>query len=138
MKLICENTMNGEAIPVDYVGTIETGSVVLTEVNEKGAAKDTQKKIDEYKNQLVIGSRSVFETMAFTVTVVTGENAKNANATVDENGRLTSYLADVDTDEAFTGDTEVVEDGKFNESKFRSAPYFDLQIDGITLLNAKF
>ncbi len=138
VKLICENTMNGEAIPVDYVGTIQTGSVVLTDVNEKAAAKDTQKKIDEIKNQLVIGSRNVFETMSFTVTVVTGDNAKNTNATVTENGVLTSYLADVDTDEDFTGDTEVVEEGKFSESKFRSAPYFDLQIDGITLLNAKF
>ena len=47
-------------------------------------------------------------------------------------------MADVDTDAEFTPDTEVVADGFFNESKFRSAPYFDLQIDGITLVNSKF
>ena len=138
-KLICEKTMAGKGneIPADYTGNLETGSVVLTEVNEKAAAKDTQKKIDEYKSQLQGINREVFELKSFTVTV---DDTKNKNATVTEKGALTSYLADVDTDEAFTGDTEAVsEDGKiFEESKHRSAPYFDLQIDGITLLNAKF
>ena len=138
-KLICEKTMAGKGneIPADYTGNLETGSVVLTEVNEKAAAKDTQKKIDEYKSQLQGINREVFELKNFTVTV---DDTKNKNATVTEKGVLTSDLADVDTDEAFTGDTEVVsEDGKlFEESKYRSAPYFDLQIDGITLLNAKF
>ena len=51
---------------------------------------------------------------------------------------LTSYLADVDTDPAYTPDTEVIKDGYFHESEFRSAPYFDLQIDGITLLDVNF
>ena len=45
---------------------------------------------------------------------------------------LTSYMADVDSDDKFTPDTEVVANGVFQESKFRSAPYFDLIIDGIT------
>ena len=47
-------------------------------------------------------------------------------------------MADVDTDAAYTADTEVVKDGYFHESESRSAPYFDVQIDGITLLNSKF
>ena len=47
-------------------------------------------------------------------------------------------MADVDSDEAFEKDTEVIKDGYFHESEFRSAPYFDLTIDGITLLNTKF
>ena len=47
-------------------------------------------------------------------------------------------MADVDTDEAFAGDTEVISDGYFHESEYRSAPYFALDIDGITLLNTKF
>ncbi|MBR7165673.1 MAG: BMP family ABC transporter substrate-binding protein [Clostridia bacterium] len=138
-KLICEKTMAGKGneIPTDYTGTIETGSVVLTDVNEKAAAKDTQKKIDEYKAQLTGINRSVFETKTFTVTV---DDTKNKNATTSEKGVLTSYMADVDTDADLTGDTEAIsEDGKiFEESKHRSAPYFDVQIDGITLLNAKF
>ena len=44
----------------------------------------------------------------------------------------------MDTDAAFTPDTEVIENGVFFESKFRSAPYFDLRLDGITLVNEKF
>ena len=138
-KLICEKAMNGEEIPVDWTGTISTGSVALTDVNGNVAAEGTQAKLDAVKAELVAGTRKVFDTSMFTVTVVTeGDNKKNLNATVDENGVLTAYMADVDTDEAFTGDTNVVSDGCFNESKFRSAPYFDIQIDGIKLLNAKF
>lgn len=52
--------------------------------------------------------------------------------------KIESYVADVDTDEAFTPDTEVVLDGYFHESEFRSAPYFDIQLDGIELVNSKF
>ena len=78
---------------------------------------------------------NVFDTSTFTVTVSAD---KNKNAKVDANGKLTSYMADVDTDANFTGDTEAVKDGYFHESEFRSAPYFDVQIDGINLLNAKF
>ena len=46
---------------------------------------------------------------------------------------LKNYKADVDTDAAYTPDTEVVADGYFHESEFRSAPYFDIDIDGITI-----
>ena len=57
--------------------------------------------------------------------------------TVDGNP-LDSYMADVDTDPDYTPDTEVVENGYFNESAKRSAPYFDLKIDGITLLDQNY
>ena len=60
-----------------------------------------------------------------------------ATFTVDGQ-KLDSYMADVDTDPAFAADTEVIKDGYFHESEFRSAPYFDLQIDGITLLDVNF
>ena len=51
---------------------------------------------------------------------------------------LSSYMADVDSDAAFTPDTEAVADGYFHESEYRSAPYFDVQIDGINLLDVNF
>ena len=50
---------------------------------------------------------------------------------VDDNKHLTSYKADVDYDEAYTGDTEVISDGYFHESEYRSSPYFDIIIDGV-------
>lgn len=126
---------DGTAIDTDWTGTLKTNSVVLTDVNEKAAAKDTQAKIDEVKAQLDAGTLRVFDTNNFTVTV---DGDKNKNAKVDADGHLTSYMADVDTDAAYTADTEVVKDGYFHESESRSAPYFDVQIDGITLLNSKF
>ena len=109
----------GEAIPADWTGTIETGSVELFELNPAVAADGTQAKIDEAKAAMIAGTLHVFSTDAFTVG---GE-------------KLDSYMADVDTDPDFAKDTEVIKDGYFHESEFRSAPYFDLQIDGITLLN---
>ena len=51
---------------------------------------------------------------------------------------LTSYEADVDTDPDYTPDHEAVSDGYFHESEYRSAPYFNVQIDGIELLNTVF
>ena len=116
---ICDQTIKGEAIDTDWTGTVGTGSVKLTEVNEKAAAPDTQKIIDEYAAKLAAGEVHVFDTKNFTVN---GEE-------------LTSYLADVDDFGDFVGETEVVSDGYFHESEYRSAPYFGLDIDGIHKLN---
>ena len=114
--------MDGTAIDTDWTGTLQTGSVELTAVNEKAAAAGTQEKIDEVKAQLESGEAHVFDTAAFTV----------------EGKALDSYMADVDTDADYEKDTEVIADGYFHESEYRSAPYFDLQIDGINLLDTKF
>ncbi|WP_405347729.1 BMP family ABC transporter substrate-binding protein [Ruminococcus sp.] len=114
--------MNGEKFDTDWTGTLATGSVVLTDINDKAAAKGTQEKIDEVKAKLESGEIHVFDTATFTVK---GET-------------LTTYQADVDTDAEFKGDTEVIADGYFHESEYRSAPCFDLDIDGITLLNTAF
>lgn len=108
----------GKAIDTDWTGTVATGSVELTEINEKAAAKGTQEAIDTAKADLESGKVNVFDTANFTVK---GE-------------ALTSYMADVDTDAEFKGDTEVVKDGVFEESKYRSAPYFDIDIDGISVI----
>ncbi len=113
---------DGEKIDTDWTGTLATGSVELTEVNEKAAAKGTQEKIDEIKAKLESGELHVFDAATFQV----------GGKDVD------SYKADVDTDEAFEGDTEVIADGYFHESEYRSAPYFDLKIDGIKLLDENY
>lgn len=113
---------NGEAIAADWTGTIATGSVVLTDINEQAAAAGTADKVAEVKADIEAGKLHVFDTTTFTV------GGKN----------IDSYMADVDTDPAYTPDTEVVENGYFNESAKRSAPYFDLSIDGINLLDTAF
>ena len=114
--------MDGTAIDTDWTGTLATGSVVLTELNTDVAAEGTQDAIDAAMAKLENGELHVFDTNAFTV---------NGEA-------LSSYMADVDTDADYTPDTEVVHDGYFSESEFRSAPYFDLEIDGITRLDTAF
>ena len=134
-KYIINAVKNGTAIDDDWTGTLATGSVVLTDVNEKAAAAGTAEAIADAKAKLEAGTLKVFDTSAFTVTVTADKNTK---ATVDDKNVLTGYKADVDTDAAFEGDTEVVKDGAFEESTFRSAPYFDLMIDGIETLNAMF
>ena len=120
-KYMIEQVQKGEEIATDWTGTIETGSVVLTELGT-AVAEGTQEKLDAVLAGLKDGSINVFDTANFTVS---GQ-------------AVTSYKADVDTDDAFTPDTEVVENGIFQESKFRSAPYFDARIDGITLLDEAY
>lgn len=121
-KYMIECVQKGEAIATDWTGTIETGSVVLTDLNEAAAAEGTAAKLAEVKAQLLDGTIKVFDTANWTVN---GET-------------LASYKADVDTDTAFEKDTEVIDGGVFYESKHRSAPYFDVEIDGITLLDRNY
>ena len=126
--------MNGETIDADWTGTLATGSVVLTDINTAVAAEGTAEAIADATAKLESGELQVFDCSVFTVS---GDNV-TASMTVDADGHVTSYLADVDTDAAYTGDTEAVQDGAFKESTFRAAPYFDLKIDGITLLDTAF
>ena len=115
--------MDGTAIDTDWTGTLATGSVVLTELNEDVAAEGTADAIKAAQEKLEKGEIHVYDCNNFTV--------KGAPLSVD-------HMADVDTDEAYTPDTKVVKDGYFAESEFRSAPYFDLEIDGITRLDVNF
>ncbi len=108
---------NGTDIEQDFCKGLADGVVEIMGLNDKVAAKDTQKKLDDVKAKLISGEIKVFDTDTFTV----------------KGAKLESYKADVDSDAAFTPDTEVVSDGYFHESEMRSAPYFDIDIDGITI-----
>ncbi len=121
-KYIINTKLAGEAIAADWCEGFEVGSVKLTDINEAVAAPGTKEAIEDAKAKLIAGETRVFDTNNFTV----------------EGKKLDSYMADVDTDADFTKDTEAIADGYFHESEFRSAPYFDLNIDGITLLNSMF
>lgn len=114
--------LNGENIAHDWTGTIATGSVEIIDLNEEVAAEGTKAALEEAKGKLKAGTLSVFNLDSFTV---------GGKKVADD------HKADVDTDDKFTPDTEVIENGVFMESKFRSAPYFDLRIDGITEIQDK-
>ena len=121
-EMCIKAVMDGTEIPADWTGTLATNSVVLSDLNTAVAAEGTAEAIAAATEKLEKGEIHVFDCSTFTVK---GE-------------ALTSYMADVNTDADYTPDTEVVHDGYFAESEFRSAPYFDLEIDGITRLDVNF
>ncbi len=111
----------GKAIDTDWTGTLENGAVEISSLG-KNVAEGTADKLKEVEAGLKDGSIKVFDTANFTM----------------GGAPVTSYMADVDTDADYTPDTEAIADGYFHESEYRSAPYFDLRIDGITLLDEAY
>ncbi|MDD6022041.1 MAG: BMP family ABC transporter substrate-binding protein [Oscillospiraceae bacterium] len=114
LEYIVKSVAEGKAIDTDWTGTLATGSVQLSEINDKAAAEGTKEAIEEAKAKLEKGELHVFDTATFT----------------SEGKKVESYMVE-DTN-------EVIKDGYFSESDFRSAPYFDLEVDGITRLNVNF
>ena len=119
-ELMIKAKMEGTKVSEkDFTGTLATESVKLEPIGAC-AAEGTAAKLESVKAQLIAGTLHVFDTNSFTV----------------GGQKLTSYLADVDDDGTYVGETEAISDGYFHESEYRSAPYFDLRIDGITEQNS--
>lgn len=114
---IITSVAEGKTIEQDFCKGVADDVVQVFGLNDKVAAAGTQEKLDEVKAKIVSGELKIFDTKTFTV----------------KGAELTEYKADVDSDADFTPDTEVVSDGYFHESEMRSAPYFDIDIDGITI-----
>ncbi len=134
-EYVIGQVQKGEAVDKDWVGNIETGSVVLTDLGT-AVATGTAAKIQEVKEKLLAGTVKVFDVSKFTAPL-----KQDADNTVIWNGS-TIFMADVNTDAAYTPDTNVVKTVNgityIAESEFRSAPYFDLKIDGIHLNNEEY
>ena len=136
-ELIIDAARGGEKVPTDWTAsfgdfyTAKNGSVCVTELGKKAPAKGTADVLNHLVYRMKYDpSFKVFDCDTFTV------NGK----------KLETYMADVNTDAAFTADTEVIKtieiNGKkvtyFAESEFRSAPYFNVEIDGIELLDRNY
>ena len=116
---------NNTEIAADWTGDIEDDSVQLLEYGNT-VSEEAKAAVEAAKAKLVAGTLEVFDCSTFTVN---GET-------------VTSYLADVDssnnTGNSIVKETEAIENDAergivyFAESLHRSAPYFDLRIDGIT------
>jgi len=119
---VIEQVQAGEAVAYYWVGTLSNGGVKLTNLGAIAPAEGTATFLDTKKAELIAGTLKVYDINTFTV----------------QGAKLESYLADVHDAGDFAKETEVIIDGYFQESVFRSAPYFDLTIDGITLLNSKY
>ena len=111
-KYIIAQTAKGEAIAKDWCGDLKTGSVALTNIGG-AAAEGTLAKLTQVRKDLAEGKIKVFDTDTFTV-----DGKKVESKIINE--------------------IEVIKNGVFVESDvemYRSAPYFELNIDGINLLN---
>ena len=107
-KIFVENTQKGTKMEYDYTGSLNDDSVIVYKASSI-AASGTQAAVDKAIEDLKSNKTKVFDTSKFTV----------------GGQKLTSYKADVDTD------YEAISGGYFHESELRSAPYFDIIIDGI-------
>ena len=118
---IIDSYVKGQDIAPNWCGTIATGSVVLSKMNSAVAADGTAEAIADAVAKMKNGELHVFDCDTFKV----------------NGAKVTEYLADVVDKGDFAGETNVIHaDGYFQESTFRSAPYFDLRIDGITEINS--
>ena len=105
-----KSVIEGSEIPRDWCYGYSDGAVHVTEVNEAAAAPGTAEKLAEVEAALKAGELHVFDCSTFTV----------------GGQELTSYTAAYGLE-----GVEMVPDGYFHESEVRSAPYFDIIIDGI-------
>ena len=112
--------LTGKELEKDYVGTFATGSVELTEFGG-ACAEGTAAKVQAEKDALLAGTKHVFDTSKFTVG---GEAPSEANCAPNK-----KYTFD------YPDGTEFLKGGYYHESDYRSAPSFDVRIDGITELD---
>ena len=139
-EMCIDAVKGGKEIATDWTGTVDTDSVQVTALGKKAPAAGTQEKLDEVKAALKAGTTKVFDCSTFTVKNAkadTSEFSKASYITMDADGHLTGYLADVDDDGTYVGETEAIKTAGstkyFAESEMRSAPYFDILIDGISV-----
>ena len=112
-KYAFSTALKGEKLVTDWAEGYTTGTVAITELGES-CAEGTAEKVAEVEAAIHDGSLHVFNTDTFTVG---GE-----------------HIASYDQSYGFEG-TELIWDGYFHESELRSAPAFDIRIDGIKELS---
>ncbi len=108
-------------IPANWCGGFKEGSVELSELG-KNVAAGTAEKIAEVKAKLENGTLKVFDTSKFTV----------GGAAPSEVNMAPSKQWTFD----YPDGTQFVKDGYYHESEYRSAPSFDILIDGINDLGS--
>lgn len=116
-----ESVMNGKALEADWAKGYAEGAVAITDLGPSCAA-GTAEKVAEVEAALKNGTLKVFDTANFTV-----GGQKVTSAPCDLSFMDWSTMTAI-----YKGETvEAIQDGAFAESSFRSAPYFQLRIDGI-------
>ena len=118
--------LNGETVATDWSKGYKDGAVEITALGNSCAA-GTADKVAETIAAIKAGTLKVFDCSKFTVT--------DATKGLDHSN-ITSWTYSY----GMGGAEAVVKEGDvyyFNESALRSAPYFDIRIDGITETGAQ-
>lgn len=130
-KYVIEAVLNGEDVKTDWAEGYETGAVAITKLGNS-CAEGTAEKVAEVEAALKDGSLKVFDTSKFTVggaTLTTdSEEGKVDLSYMDFSGDTPKVIYEGETVEAVREEDGVT---FFDESTFRSAPYFSIRIDGI-------
>ena len=122
----------GKPIETNYTGSLKDGSVEIGKIGP-AAAEGTEAKIAEVKAALEAGTTKVFDTSTFTLNTANAALEEGKKLDLDADGHLKSY--------SVNGTNVIKTEGSksyFAESDIQSAPYFDLNIDGITYLNVEY
>ncbi len=133
-KELFEAALAGEEIPKDWSKGYNDGAVAITQLGPEVAA-GTAEKVAEVEAAIKDGTLHVFDTSKFTV-----EGKTLTEQEIDFSYK--DYSSDPDGKVIYEGKTENViktdDNGVsyFDESSFRSAPYFNVDIDGITKLKS--
>ncbi len=114
-----------EEIAVDWAAGYAEGANMISTLGSS-CAEGTAEKVAEVEAAIIDGSLKVFDTSTFTVGGETITSHTFNSSTMNSDYSAVLYEGQ---------DYECISDGAFQETVFRSAPYFDLRIDGITELS---
>ena len=141
-----QQLLDGKPIDTDWAEGYNEDAVHITPLG-KSCAEGTEEKVEEVIAGLKDGSIKVFDTANFTVSkenIALTKDKSGAVVTTDADGHVTSVKEDLSYYDFSSGSPELVyegktieaiKDGAFAESDARSAPYFNVRIDGITELS---
>ncbi|MBR0135042.1 MAG: BMP family ABC transporter substrate-binding protein, partial [Clostridia bacterium] len=119
---VLKDFIDGKELAHDYTAGYEANGVMISELGSS-CAPGTAEKVDQVVASIKDGSFHVFDINTFTV------GGKKVES-YDYNFSIFNFATG---EEVYHGETKnVISDGYFHESEYRSAPYFDLRIDGIT------
>lgn len=121
---VLKDFMEGNTMAHDYMAGYNEDAVMISALGAS-CAPGTAEKVAEVIASIKDGSFHVFDINTFTVGGKTMDSYEFDFSTMNADYTAVQYQGET---------INVITDGYFHESEYRSAPYFDLRIDGITEL----
>ncbi|MBR5713983.1 MAG: BMP family ABC transporter substrate-binding protein [Clostridia bacterium] len=125
-KMVLKDVIDGKKVQHDYTAGYEADAVMISKLGDS-CAEGTAEKVDEVIKAIKDGSLHVFDISKFTVDGKTMDSYEFDFSTLNADYTAVQYQGEK---------INVISDGYLHESEYRSAPCFDLRIDGITEFTA--